>query len=193
MDLSRRSLLTAPVALGLATPALAGESDFALAIDQGRIKSLRYRHDRFETDYIAPGQVLGDLRLAWRQVGGNWQTADTRTLPPAPRHDLDGLRVETGFTAGPRGLDWTIAVTNTGPAAIELGDLGLPLPMHTQFKSGQPATAAVLKHSFVSGHGSFVFWMRSNSAGPFLMMTPHAGTSLEFWDHRHGDSEAWCA
>ncbi len=194
MNLSRRSLLTAPVALGLATPTLAAESgNFALVFDQGRITSLRYRHDRFDTNYIAPGQRLGDVRLAWRRDGGDWQTAETHTLPPAPSHDFDGLRLETQFKPGPQSLDWTITLTNPGNSTIEIGDLGLPLPMHTEFKSGQPATAAALKHSFVSGHGSFVFWMRSNSAGPFLMLTPHAGTALEFWDHRPGKAEAWCA
>lgn len=195
MDLSRRTLLTAPVALGLTGRAGAAvlDSDFAVTIVEGRITSLRYRHDRFDTDYIAPGQALGDVRLAWRREGGDWQVADTSGLASVTSHDFDGLRLETRLTPGTHGLDWTLAVTNSGAAAIELGDLGLPLPMHTQFKSGQPATAAVLKHSFVSGHGSFVFWMRSNSAGPFLMLTPHAGTSLEFWDHRRGDGEAWCA
>jgi hypothetical protein len=40
-----------------------------------------------------------------------------------------------------------------------------------------------LKHSFISGHGSFLFWMRSNSVGPYLVMTPERDTSLEYWDH----------
>ncbi len=183
MDLSRRGLLTVPVALGLAPAANAAEAaDFAPTFDGGRITGLRYRHDRFDTDYIAPGQALGNVRLAWRHDGGDWQTAVS-----------GDVELESRFIPTPHGLDWTISVRNTGGATIEIGDLGLPLPMHTEFKSGQPATAAVLKHSFVSGHGSFVFWMRSNSAGPFLMLTPHTGTALEYWDHRRGKAEAWCA
>jgi hypothetical protein len=203
MDLSRRTLLTAPAVLCLATPAVAAEAggDFVLTFDTGRITSLRYRQDRFDTDYIAPGQRLGDVRMTWRRGAGDWQTTETHSQTPvggdAPQaaiYDLGGgLRLETRFTPPPHGLDWTITVHNQGDDAVEIGDLGLPLPMHTEFKQGQPATAAVLKHSFVSGHGSFVFWMRSNSVGPFLLMTPRADTPLEFWDHRRGKDDAWCA
>lgn len=194
MKVSRRTLLASPAAFGLmgAAGAVEAETDFAIVTERGRIKSLRYRHDQFDTDYIAPDQLMGDIRLAWRRKDGDWQTADTRSWPSVTSHDFDGLRLETRFAPGPNGLDWTIAVTNRGLTDVELGDLGLPLPMRTEFQSNQPATAAVLKHSFVSGHGSFIFWMRSNSAGPFLLLTPHAGTTLEFWDHGSGDGKVWC-
>ncbi|PJG49960.1 hypothetical protein CVM73_39015, partial [Bradyrhizobium forestalis] len=54
----------------------------------------------------------------------------------------------------------------------------------------------VLKHSFVSGHGSHIFWIRGNSTGPFLMLLPEADTSLEYWDVHKDSAEAsgtWCA
>jgi hypothetical protein len=38
-----------------------------------------------------------------------------------------------------------------------------------------------MKHHFVSGHGSFVFWQRA-SGGPMLVLTPLANTSLEYWE-----------
>jgi hypothetical protein len=57
------------------------------------------------------------------------------------------------------------------------------LPMHSSFNGKEPATASVLKHSFISGDGSFLFWMRSNSVGPYLVMTPERDTALEYWDH----------
>ena len=33
-------------------------------------------------------------------------------------------------------------------------------------------TQRVMPHRLISGHGSFLFWMRPNSEGPFLVMTP---------------------
>jgi hypothetical protein len=39
----------------------------------------------------------------------------------------------------------------------------------------------VLKHSFISGHGSFLYWMRSNCVGPYLALVPQRDTSLEYW------------
>ena len=79
-------------------------------------------------------------------------------------------------------LRWTIALSNLSSDPIEVGDVALPLPMHSSFNGKEPPTASVLKHSFVSGHGSFLFWMRSNSVGPYLVMTPERDTSLEYWD-----------
>ena len=80
-------------------------------------------------------------------------------------------------------LRWTIALRNTSSDPIEVGDLAVPLPMHSSFNGKEAPTASVLKHSFISGHGSFLFWMRSNSAGPYLLMTPERDTHLEYWDH----------
>jgi Family of unknown function (DUF5695) len=80
-------------------------------------------------------------------------------------------------------LRWSVDLVNNSSGPIEIGDLALPLPMHSSFNGKEPATASVLKHSFVSGHGSFLFWMRSNSVGPYLVMTPERDTALEYWDH----------
>ena len=43
-----------------------------------------------------------------------------------------------------------------------------------------------MKHSFISGYGSFLFWMRPDSVGPYLLMTPDDNTKLEFWDVLNG-------
>lgn len=38
------------------------------------------------------------------------------------------------------------------------------------------------RHSFVGGDGSYIQWQRPNGEGPFLVMAPLPGTSLEFKD-----------
>jgi len=40
----------------------------------------------------------------------------------------------------------------------------------------------ILKHSCICGHGSFLFWMRSDNRGPSLVLVPVENTSLEYWD-----------
>ena len=54
--------------------------------------------------------------------------------------------------------------------------------MNSNLASRGGANSAVLKHSFISGDGSFLFWMRPNSVGPYLLMTPLEGTHLEYWE-----------
>ncbi|GAM05229.1 hypothetical protein [Novosphingobium sp. MBES04] len=39
-----------------------------------------------------------------------------------------------------------------------------------------------MKHSFISGAGSHVFWQRKDSATPWLAMFPQEGSALEYWE-----------
>lgn len=176
-------------------------SPFDLRFDNGAIVSLKRAQDRFETDYLAPGKRLGEAFLRFRPPGGAWVTADTAAPDAAPitapnaaqtatyRFGTaagDALVLATRFTVKGASLVWTLTVRNVGAIPLEIGDLALPLPMNTSFGGGKPATASVFKHSFLSGDGSFLFWMRSNSVGPYLTMTPLAGSPLEYWDAHGG-------
>ncbi|GGH11469.1 DUF5695 domain-containing protein [Silvibacterium dinghuense] len=167
-------------------------SPFLLEFDEGAVTSLRFAGDAFPTNYVATGQKLGHVEIAWRHPNSAWQKL--RTAESTPSHDSPatylaqderGHALEIAVRLAPEReiLRWTIAVRNLSPETIEIGDVALPLPMHSSFNGKEPQTASVLKHSFISGHGSFLFWMRSNSVGPYLVMTPEHGTSLEYWDH----------
>ena len=167
-------------------------SPFLLEFDGGVLSSLRFATDTFSTNYVATGQRLGHADISWRRPNGAWQkfrSADA--LAPKDPAGTYTLRDDRGDALAlalrikPQGgvLRWAIDLANLSADPIEIGDLSLPLPMHSSFNAKEPPTASVLKHSFVSGHGSFLFWMRSNSAGPYLVMTPERDTSLEYWDH----------
>ena len=167
-------------------------SPFLLEFDGPALTSLRFAHDAFPTNYVATGKKLGHIEIAWRRPKGSWQRFHSADAPASPGaagtyHAMDdgGQALAVTVRLQPRGslLRWTIALRNTSSTPIEVGDLALPLPMHSSFNGKEPPTASVLKHSFISGHGSFLFWMRSNSVGPYLVMTPERDTSLEYWDH----------
>jgi len=55
-----------------------------------------------------------------------------------------------------------------------------------KWKPSDNVTPVILKHSFLSGHGSFLFWMRSDSAPPFLTLVPTGETHLEYWENQGG-------
>ncbi|HEX8813278.1 MAG TPA: DUF5695 domain-containing protein, partial [Terracidiphilus sp.] len=166
-------------------------SPFVLEFDGGALTSLRFAGDAFSTNYVAAGQKLGHVEIAWRRPSGAWQKF--RSGDAAATRDSAGVyhaRDDRGDALGvavrlePQGsvLRWSIALSNLSSDPIEVGDIALPLPMHSSFNGKEPATASVLKHSFLSGDGSFLFWMRSNSVGPYLVMTPERDTHLEYWD-----------
>ena len=167
-------------------------SPFLLEFDGAALTSLRFATDAFLTNYIATGRQLGHVEITWRRANGPWQrfhSADaSKSNDSAGTYSLaDSQGAALALTVGlkPQGnvLRWTLDLSNRSSDPIEIGDIALPLPMHSSFNGKEPPTASVLKHSFISGHGSFLFWMRSNSVGPYLVMTPEGDTSLEYWDH----------
>jgi Family of unknown function (DUF5695) len=169
-----------------------GASPFLLEFDGNALTSLRFAGDAFPTNYVATGQKVGHVEITWRRPNGVWQkfrsaeaTASQDSASTFHAQDDRGNALDVTVRLEPQGnlLHWTIALRNMSSDAIEIGDLALPLPMHSSFNGKEPPTASVLKHSFISGHGSFLFWMRSNSVGPYLVMTPERGTHLEYWDH----------
>ena len=179
---------------------VAGDSAFMVERKGAALTSLRFVSDAFPTNYVGAGQELGHVLVVWRRNGGAWQKFDSSDVAEA---DAKVTPLDAGFAAEYRAKDehgeavaitvrmepkasimrWSVALHNLGTAPVEVGDLALPLPMHSSFGAKEPPTASVLKHHFVSGHGSYLFWMRSNSVGPYLVMTPERDTHLEYWDH----------
>ena len=173
--------------------------------------SLRQSHDRNETEFVAQGRRLGDAFIKYRQGKGDWQSVNTATLAEAGTFSssADGteynatyqitngqsatLVLQMRFNLQERAILWTLNLKNAGDQPVEIGDLAVPLPISRgggqrggaggQRGGGSPV---ILKHSFISGHGSFLFWMRSDSAAPFLILMPTENTKLEYWDNQGG-------
>ncbi len=176
-------------------------SQFELKFQAGTIVSLKQTHDPFGTEFIMPGRRLGDTSIRFRPPGGgSWESANTADLAPtgafAPSPDGAGyqttyaitngadeaLVVEIQFALQAQAILWTVKLHNAGNQPLEIGDLAFPFPMNSSFQRGQAPTTHVLKHSFISGYDSFMFWMRPDSAPPYLTMTPLDNTKLEYWD-----------
>ncbi|HEV2314232.1 MAG TPA: DUF5695 domain-containing protein [Candidatus Acidoferrales bacterium] len=98
-----------------------------------------------------------------------------------PTHDLEASET---FQLQNDALLWTISLRNNTDHEIEVGDLGLPLEFNTRYvwDKTETYTKRLIRHSFIGGNGSFIFLMRTNSEGPYLVMTPLPGTGLEYFD-----------
>lgn len=85
-------------------------------------------------------------------------------------------------------LVWTVEIRNQTASQIEIGDLGIPLPFNTEYVSDKTETYTkrLIRHSFIGGDGSYIFWTRCNGIGPYLVMTPEKGTHLEYFDEEAG-------
>jgi len=105
-----------------------------------------------------------------------WQVGE-----PAALSEPDDLQVKESFALQGDALSWTITLTNNAGKPVEVADLGVPLlfaertPPRTDIY-----TKKLLRHSLVAEHGSFVYWQRSNGAGPYLVMTPLGDAKFEY-------------
>ena len=183
---------------------------FTTKVSTGAISSLQRSDDAEVTEYLSGGK-LGNARINYQPTGGpTWYPVNTATPSGVASVTYSSITNVTGtqyishylLTSGLTGslvfetvlyikedhIEWSMNFTNSASQPVIIGDLALPLPMNTAFSS--PSSSA-MKHSFISGYGSYIFWMRPDSVGPCLLMTPYDNTKLEFWDVRAPGYEAY--
>jgi len=125
---------------------------------------------------LAPDATAGIYE--WRvNTGSGKQVADAVDLAASESFALEG-----------DAMVWTIALRNQSQRPIEIGDLGLPLPFNTQYNADKvdTYTKRLIRHAFIGGGGSYIFWQRTNGIGPFLVMVPQKESGLEYFDQAAG-------
>jgi hypothetical protein len=109
--------------------------------------------------------------------------AEWRVGPDPALAVPDDLHVEETFTLNGEGLDWNVTLVNAGSRPVEIGDLGVPFPFAERAGArGDIYTKKLLRHALVNGHGSWVYWQRSNAVGPYLVMTPQGAAKFEYFE-----------
>ncbi len=197
---------------------------FDLRLNLLGVTGLKCPGDAFDTEFVAPGRTLGEVTIRYRKGGGRWQdfvpgkSGERREISLTAAEAKKGfvssvidryymfhadfndhyadLEFIQGFRLEGDALVWTIQLGNLSDENIEVGDIALATPFNSE-ERWDPAIShnlRVVSHSFISGHASFLFWMRPNNVGPFLVMTPISGqgglgagfkpAKLEYWDER---------
>jgi len=172
------------------------DPEFGVQSGNGVITSLARTDDSTNTEYLSGS--LGAVMLNYGVDGTNWSTANTSPLSGATATystSADGtiqmanyqmttglsgpLVMESDFAMQQSYFTWRLGFTNLGASPVIVGDIAVQFPMNT---ASPQFTSSVFKHSVISGSGSFIFWMRNNSVGPYLLMTPDSNTRFEYWD-----------
>ena len=169
---------------------------FNLSLRQQRRHHRPATHaDAFVTQYMS-GR-LGDANLKYRQSSTNWTQARTVTgtgiasttysLSPDGTQHKASYQMTGGLSSvrwcsipcSPRSQSnflWTLTFSNLTSGTVEIGDTALPFPMNETFSGASSISNNVKKHHYIEGNGSYIFWMRPNSVGPYLLMTPAHNT-----------------
>ena len=181
--------------------------DFRFTYDTRGISDLANPHDPFGATVTAsgrggrgapggrgPAQPTEGLPLGLTIAYRTGTTGDWTTLARGSRLEASAASGSVSYTtdaSGPlavtetyrtdgRALDWTVSLKAARP--VHVGDVGITVPI------APPAGATpqqifergFLGHQFVSGSGSFVYYVRASGAPPFLLLTVQSGTKLEY-------------
>lgn len=200
-ELSLWKVVAGFVAFGMAIPFEAsaeeagGAGAFEVAFGESGMTSLKRTKDAFETNYIAPGRALGADVAAryrkaetqpWRELQGGFKVVeeDSGTFRLDPVEEAD-LQVGQEFRLEGDHLVWLITLANRSDATLEVGDLAVPMVFAEKVPRdrGEIYTRKLIRHSYVSGHGSWIYWNRANAVGPYLVMTTGPETKFEYFDN----------
>ncbi|HKJ33520.1 MAG TPA: DUF5695 domain-containing protein [Balneolales bacterium] len=176
-----------------------GKSDMLIKFKKGAIVSLKKKNDAYDTDYILDKQRFGDLIIRYRYGQENWLKLSTKEKAKSGQisvkkklesghYQVDiqnqDLMLQLDYELVHKQLIWSIKLRNKKNIPIEIGDVAIPFPMNSEWSWKRKITynQRVIRHSFISGNNSFIFWMRCNAVGPYLLMTPIGDTHLEYYD-----------
>ena len=136
---------------------------------------------------FAPVKTIA-LRLEATLEGRGPVSLSEWAVGPDPELEPPGdLNVVQTFDLNGDALEWTIRLANRTTRPIEVADLAVPLAFAERAGArGEIYTKKLMRHALVSGHGSWVYWQRSNGVGPYLLMTPAGATKLEYFDSSGG-------
>lgn len=184
-----------------APPIVVEKGDFRFACDERGVSALANPNDPFKAT-VTPAAgprggrppVLGlavSFRTAkeegWTDLpvrGAGWEGSPATGAVTYASGGPDGpLRVVETFRADGRVLDWTIDLESAAATPVEVGDLAVSIPIAGPYGEdpAQIFERGFLRHQFVSGAGSFVYFVRASGAPPYLLMTVRPGTKLEYW------------
>jgi hypothetical protein len=183
-------------------PVVVEKGDFRFACDERGVSGLTNPRDPFKAALMpAAGPrggrppVLGltvsfrtDKSSGWTELAPR---GPERTITPEAGRAVYSsggpgapIKVLETFETDGRAFDWTIALESKAAAPVEVGDLAVSIPAAGPYGEdpAQIFERGFLRHQFISGAGSFIYFVRASGAPPYLLVTVHPGTKLEYWD-----------
>lgn len=170
---------------------------FDVGFSPGGIVSLKQLDDASDLNYIAKEKALGNIIVRYKVNDGEWKEAIITDI--ANQHTLKSVGTEGTHTVSYKiggnehtdmdlterfivdgnELVWKLNLHNKTDKLLKIGDIVLQKVFNTKEAT---YNKRLNMHRFISGHGSFIYWVRANGIGPCLVMTPLVGTKLEYFD-----------
>lgn len=170
------------------------KSNFSIRFDEHGVTGLANPKDPFGAQMLAAGQRLG-IVVRFRAGDTNWLELSSAAMQLAKASQDDAelvytndtpggpLRLRETFTFEGAALDWQLELANATNVPVEVGDLAIQVPVPGP-RGEQPKEIfehGFLRHQFISGDGSFLYFVRASGVPPFLLVTVRPGTRLEYF------------
>jgi hypothetical protein len=167
--------------------------NFRLTFDEHGITGLANPKDPFGAQMLAPNQHLGMI-LRFRAGDTNWVEIPSSGMQLATNNGNSELvftnqakdaplKLTQAFTTDGAKLDWQLELEAATNTPIEIGDLTILVPVVGP-RGEQPKDIfehGFLRHQFISGDGSFLYYVRASGVPPFLLITVRPGAHLEYF------------
>ncbi|HVG42689.1 MAG TPA: hypothetical protein VM888_13850, partial [Chitinophagaceae bacterium] len=160
---------------------------FTFAADRYGISDLSKTGDVHPTNYIRQGRVFGDViirythnrKLDTLKASDQSNTTVLQDGKTINTWSVEGqgnkaLQLTQSFSLNNTALTWDIILENKSANLVRVEDLIVPL-FYNSGGGENPKEIfeeRVVKHHFISGNNSFLFFQRPTGLGPYLVMVP---------------------
>lgn len=120
------------------------------------------------------------------------------------------LSMEQRFSINKLGIDFDIFIESKMQFPVKIGDLAVHFPVKdlpqawTAWRTGTGESLeyidqyifdiferTFIKHQYISGNGSFLYFTKRIGKPPFIMVLPRKGTRLEYFDSQDSDNKVY--
>ena len=169
---------------------------FTIATKKYGLASLKNTNDTFPTNYIDNDRIYGDVLIRYifqKQVDTVQTSLHGRSAFyvngeiaeewESPLYHEQPLRIEEEFELKNEELVWKIKLQNTTDESIQIEDLSIPIDYKAPYGEDlhEIFERSTVKHHFISGDNSYLFFERPTGLAPYLVMLPLKGTRPEYW------------
>ncbi len=160
--------------------------------------------DPYQANVIASDRVWGNARVLYKIDHGEWipiYDGDTKAELVTPNRKVVytdyekgmPIKLERTIEKVGRGLDLTIKLQTMMEFPVTIGSIAIPLPVASPPSEGYDPTfrrydhdyiyeETFVKHQYIGGDGSFLYFTRRSGEPPFLLVMTKPGTRLEYFD-----------
>lgn len=171
--------------------------DWRVEYDRRGVTALINKNDPYQASVIN-GRLDADVRF--RMNEGVWQTVFTARQVDFTEDGLDmeesegslhvtnyiegmPFELDQSFTLNGDALDWDIIIENKMGYEVEIGDIFVEIPRSStpSYEQTDLFERGFLRHLFIEGDGSFLFFTKRSGNPPYLIVTVKPGTNLEYY------------